>query len=495
MQLNSDAARSDRIKAIMPAPMLAILLAALDQTIVAVSLPAISAQLNDTGLLAWVISGYMVAMTVSMPLYGKFGDLYGRQKMMSAVFSLFTVASLACALAQDMPQLILARLLQGLGAGGLIAVSQAVIGDVVPPRERGRYQGYISSIYALASIAGPVLGGLMTEYLSWRWVFWINLPLGIAGLFICYRVLTSLPVPGRKALIDYPGILLLATGLTALLMATTLIGKGAPLSSGYLLWLAAAAITALTLFAYHEQRAREPLLPLRLLRNRTAGLCCMLNFLTNFQAIGLTLLIPLWFQAGAGHDMSKAALHLIPFAAGIPLGAFTCGRLTAVLGRYKPQILVGTLIMPCALVMLAFIDPRSGLLAGGSLFLAGLATGIQFPTALVAAQNAVPQADIGVMSSTISLFRSLGGAVGAAGLSALLLLWLPPMQGYAGSVENVLQTYLAGSAGTIDPLRQTLLATFHKLFLVSAGLSLLALACALSVPERPLRGRTDKADR
>lgn len=183
--------------------MMAVLLSALDQTIVAVSMPAISAQFSDIDLLAWVISAYMVSLTVAVPIYGKLGDLYGRRKLMLFGLGLFTLASLFCGMAQSMEQLVLARVLQGIGAGGMVSVSQAIIADIVPPRERGRYQGYFSSMYALASVAGPVLGGLMTEYLSWRWVFLINLPLGAAALIVAYRTLVGLPVPQRKPIIDY----------------------------------------------------------------------------------------------------------------------------------------------------------------------------------------------------------------------------------------------------------------------------------------------------
>ncbi|WP_438942516.1 MFS transporter, partial [Pseudomonas amygdali] len=175
--------------------MMAVLLSALDQTIVAVSMPAISARFRDIDLLAWVISAYMVSLTVAVPIYGKLGDLYGRRKLMLFGLGLFTLASLFCGMAQSMEQLVLARVLQGIGAGGMVSVSQAIIADIVPPRERGRYQGYFSSMYAVASVAGPVLGGLMTEYLSWRWVFLINLPLGAAALIVAYRTLVGLPVP------------------------------------------------------------------------------------------------------------------------------------------------------------------------------------------------------------------------------------------------------------------------------------------------------------
>lgn len=216
------------LRNVLTALMLAIFLGALDQTIVAVSLPAISAQFNDVGLLAWVISGYMVAMTVAVPIYGKLGDLYGRRRMILTGISLFTLASIACALAQDMQQLVLARVLQGIGAGGMVSVSQAIIGDFVPPRERGRYQGYFSSMYAVASVAGPVLGGWLTEYLSWRWVFWINLPLGLVALWAIRRALGGMPAQRREARVDYLGAVLLILGLGSLLLGLPWSARATP---------------------------------------------------------------------------------------------------------------------------------------------------------------------------------------------------------------------------------------------------------------------------
>ena len=224
--LNQPAPTVPAVRSILVALMMAIFLGALDQTIVAVSMPAISAQFHDVNLLAWVISGYMVAMTVAVPIYGKLGDLYGRRPMMLIGMGVFTLASLFCGLAQSMEQLVLARVLQGIGAGGMVSVSQAIIGDIIPPRERGRYQGYFSSMYAVASVAGPVLGGYMTEYLSWRWVFLINLPLGLAAWWISHRTLVGLPVPQRKPVIDYLGTMLMILGLTSLLLSITFIGQG-----------------------------------------------------------------------------------------------------------------------------------------------------------------------------------------------------------------------------------------------------------------------------
>lgn len=474
------------LRNVLTALMLAIFLGALDQTIVAVSLPAISAQFNDVGLLAWVISGYMVAMTIAVPIYGKLGDLYGRRRMILTGISLFTLASIACAMAQDMQQLVLARVLQGIGAGGMVSVSQAIIGDFVPPRERGRYQGYFSSMYAVASVAGPVLGGWLTEYLSWRWVFWINLPLGLVALWAIRRALGGMPAQRREVQVDYLGAVLLILGLGSLLLGITLVGQGHAWGDPAVLALFACAVLGLVLFIAHERRCPEPLLPLGLFNNRVAVLCWGVIFFASFQSISLTMLMPLRYQGITGAGADSAALHLLPLAMGLPMGAFTGGRMTSRTGRYKPQILAGALLMPLAIFAMALTPPQSALLSALFMLLTGIACGLQFPTSLVATQSAVDSKDIGVATSTTNLFRSLGGAMGVACMSSLLLALL-----HQGGFE-LLGNPLLGSlkAGEVDLVTQgRLLETFRQLLMGSALIALLGLVAAVVLPDRQLRGR------
>jgi len=474
------------LRNVLTALMLAIFLGALDQTIVAVSLPAISAQFNDVGLLAWVISGYMVAMTVAVPIYGKLGDLYGRRRMILTGISLFTLASIACALAQDMQQLVLARVLQGIGAGGMVSVSQAIIGDFVPPRERGRYQGYFSSMYAVASVAGPVLGGWLTEYLSWRWVFWINLPLGLVALWAIHRALGGMPAQRREAQVDYLGAVLLILGLGSLLLGITLVGQGHAWVDPAVVALFACAVLGLALFIIHERRCPEPLLPLGLFGNRVAVLCWGVIFFASFQSISLTMLMPLRYQGITGAGADSAALHLLPLAMGLPLGAFTGGRMTSRTGRYKPQILAGALLMPVAIFAMALTPPQSGWLSALFMLLTGIACGLQFPTSLVGTQSAVDSKDIGVATSTTNLFRSLGGAMGVACMSSLLLGLL-----HQGGFE-MLGNPLLGSlkAGEVDLVTQgRLTETFRQLLMGSGLVALLGLVAAVALPDRQLRGR------
>ncbi len=474
------------IRSILFALMMAVLLSALDQTIVAVSMPAISAQFRDIDLLAWVISAYMVSLTVAVPIYGKLGDLYGRRKLMLFGLGLFTLASLFCGMAQSMEQLVLARVLQGIGAGGMVSVSQAIIADIVPPRERGRYQGYFSSMYAVASVAGPVLGGLMTEYLSWRWVFLINLPLGAAALIVAYRTLVGLPVPQRKPIIDYLGTVLMIIGLTALLLGITEIGQGHGLGDFEVQLLLGTALLTLGIFVWYERRAAEPLLPMHLFTNKSAVLCWCTVFFTSFQAISLIVLMPLRYQTVTGGGADSAALHLLPLAIGMPMGAYFAGRRTAQTGRYKPLILTGALLMPIAILGMAFTPPQSLIAMSLFMVLTGIATGMQFPTSLVGTQNSVQPRDMGVATSTTNLFRSLGGAVGVALMSALLLAMLQHTGvgllgsgalGGEGSSGNVLLDSLNAATGpALETLRAELALTFRNLLITSAAISLLGLA-------------------
>ncbi len=485
------------LRSVLIALMLAIFLGALDQTIVAVSMPAISTQFNNVSLLAWVISGYMVAMTVAVPIYGKLGDLYGRRRMILFGIGLFTLASVCCALSQSMEQLVVARVLQGIGAGGMISVSQAIIGDIIAPRDRGRYQGYFSSMYALASVTGPVFGGYLTEYLSWHWVFWLNLPLGLLAWWIARRTLRVLVIPQRAAVIDYLGSVLLVAGLGTLLMAITLIGQGYAWNSQEMLGLLSTAVVGLVLFVTHQRRTPEPLLPLKLFGNRTAVLCWCTIFMTSFQAISLSMLMPLRFQSITGAGADSAALYLMPLAIGLPIGAYTGGRLTARSGRFKPQILTGALCMPLAIIGMALTPPDAWLTSATFMLLTGIASGLQFPTSLVAAQSSVEPRDIGVATSTTNLFRALGGAIGVASMSALLLAMLghtgpiQPGMSEPGLTSNILLDSLSTVDGpALQALRSALSLTFRDVLLGSALISLLGLAAALRLPNQQLRGRT-----
>ena len=381
----------------------------------------------------------------------------------------------------------------------MVSVSQAIVGDIIPPRERGRYQGYFSSMYAVASVAGPVLGGVMTEYGSWRWVFLINLPLGIVALVVAHRTLKGLPVPQRKPVIDYLGTMLMILGLGALLLGITEIGQGHGLADRHVQGLLGVAVLALVGFIAYERRAAEPVLPMHLFASRSAVLCWLTVFFASFQSISLTVLMPLRYQTLTGAGADSAALHLLPLAMGMPLGAYCAGRRASLTGRYKPLILGGTLLLPLAITGLAFTTPQQVWLTGAFMVLTGIGTGMLFPTALVGGQNAVQARDMGVATSTSNLFRSLGGAMGVALMSALLLAMLQGTGlgvlgagalGGEGHSGNALLASLEATRGpALEALRTELAQTFRHLLLVSAGIALLGLGVAVAMPNTVLRGR------
>ncbi len=468
--------------------MLAILLGALDQTIVAVALPRMARDLDGFSLIAWVVSGYLVASTVVTPIYGKLGDLLGRRKLLSVAIVVFLIASVACGLAQTMPELIVARVLQGLGGGGLISISQTIIADVVPLRERGRYQGYISGVFAVASVAGPVVGGLLTHYLTWRWIFWINLPLGAAAFMVSRRALLALPVAGIRRRIDYVGAVLLVAGLTALLIPITRMGQGVGWNDAHNLALFGAAVVVLGLCLFHETRTPEPIIPIHLFRMPLVAACCGILFICFFQLVSLSSLSPLRFQLVAGVTADNAAWRLLPLTFTIPLGAFVSGRVMLKTGRTKPQQVIGTACIPLCLIGLALVSPVHATATGVLMAVVGLAAGIVMPSSLVAVQNAVPRSQLGVATAGTAFSRSLGGAIGVATLSAILLAsmhgngdLLHPLLGEAGGAAEGLPAPSVESAALVE-------AAFRRLLLIAAGIASLAFVLALTVPEQRLDG-------
>ncbi|SNS98925.1 drug resistance transporter, EmrB/QacA subfamily [Noviherbaspirillum humi] len=470
------------IRSIIIGLMLIILLAALDQTIVSVSLPRMAQDLGGASLLAWVVSGYLVAATVSTPIYGKLGDLYGRRSLLIAAIAIFLAASVLCALATSMPLLIVARVLQGIGGGGLLATSQAIIGDVVPLRERGRYQGYISVVYAVASVGGPVLGGYLTHYLSWRWVFWINLPLGAVAYLASYKALRGLAVPGIRRRIDYAGALLLTAGLSALLIAVTRVGQGVALLAPQTIALLALAVLVLAAFVWHEARTEEPVMPLHLFRIPTVAIGCAILFICFFQVVSISVLLPFGMQTLEGIGADAAALRLIAYSLGMPFGAFIGGRIMMHSGRYRPIQIVGTGALTLGVFLLAWIGPHASLACTAAMIIAGVAAGSTMPTSLVAVQNAVPQANIGVATAIVALFRSMGGAVGVAVLSAILFALMQPAAGAPGlGIEGM----TAGGAAPNPEAEHA----FTVVFLVAGAVALMSHLLSWMLPESHLESR------
>ncbi|SDP35711.1 drug resistance transporter, EmrB/QacA subfamily [Ralstonia sp. 25mfcol4.1] len=476
--------------------MLAILLGALEQSIVAVVLPDIALQLNGFEDMAWVISAYLVASTVVTPIYGKLSDVLGRRSVLTFSIILFLLASIACALATTMPMLIVARILQGLGGGGLISVSQATIADVVPLRERGKYQGYVSGVWAVASMAGPVIGGYLAHFLSWRWIFWINIPLALIALVVVRRALRHLPVSGRKHKIDYLGALLFGGGLSGVLVFLTRLGQGHSPLEPQTIGLLAAGLIGMVVFVWQERRAADPVIPLAMLGVPTVAICCLTLFLCFFQLIAMSVLLPLRFQVVGGAAADTAALRLVPLTLAIPFGAYISGRLMSWSGRYKPLQMTGCLVAPVAIVALAFTPPQSVTLAALVMIVLGLSIGLQLPSGLVATQNAVPPQQVGIATALTAFSRLLGGAVGVAVLTTVLIALLrhsgvavSDMSGGEDVLMSMFRRAMSGGdQGDAAAVRVAAERAFRVLFLMSAAVSLIAPFFVARLKETTLRG-------
>jgi EmrB/QacA subfamily drug resistance transporter len=472
--------------------MLVLLLGAMNQTIVAVALPRIAERLDGFALLAWIISGYLVAATVATPIYGKLCDRHGVRPILMLALGIFTIGTLGCALSVSMPMLVGFRVLQGIGGGGLISCSHAAISQAVSLRERGRYQGYISSMFAVASILGPVLGGWLTERLSWHWVFLVNLPLALAALASTRRALRPLPIPGNRRRIDVLGALLLSAGLTALLVAISRAGQGLPWFGTTNLALLAAAATLLAGYGWRDHGAEDPVLPLPLLRQRIVALGLLTQFIGHGTMITLTVMVPLELQLVAGLTPAAAAGQLIALSLGPPCGAFVAGRTMARTGRYRMLQSIGAALTGVAVLgmaaAIAFDATHSLTLA--LLFAAGVGFGLQFPTTLVAIQNASPPELIGATIAAVNFVRSLGGALGIAVLSTVLFELLrrgAPELGAGGGADVLRALTEAGGEGLRERMQPIAERSFMLIFALCGAGSLFVLALFRAMPERALR--------
>jgi EmrB/QacA subfamily drug resistance transporter len=490
----SDDAPVPEPRRIVAGLMLVLFLAAINQTIVAVALPRLAERLDGFGLLAWVIGGYLVAATVAAPVYGKLCDRYGPRRVLAAALGLFAAGSLGCALAQTMAQLIGWRVLQGFGGGGLICSAQAAIAHAVPLRERGRYQAYISGMFALGSVFGPVAGGWLTQWMSWRAVFAANLPLAAAALFATQRSLRALPLPvaDARARIDVAGALLLALGVSSLMIAITRVGQGLPwLDEANARWIAAGALLVAA-FAWREARAEDPLLPLTLARRRIVGLGLLTQFLAHGTMVTLTVMVPLELQLVAGLAPGQAAVQLIALSLGVPVGAMLAGRWVLRTGRYRPAQTLGASITATAVFGLAatlWLDAPHAL-ALALLSAAGVGFGLQFPTTQVAVQNDTPKPQLGAVIAAVNFVRSLGGALGIAVLSTTLLQLLAAdaPEAVHGGGAQVLRALTADGADGLRASMQPVAERAFALIFALCGLgSLVVLALFRAMPERPLR--------
>ncbi len=399
---------------IYAALMLAILLAALDQTIVSTALPTIVGDLGGLNRLSWVVTAYILATTVSTPLWGKLGDQYGRKGLFQAAIVIFLVGSALCGLAQNMNELIAFRALQGLGGGGLMVLAQAIVGDVVPPRERGRYQGAFGAVFGVASVAGPLLGGFFVDNIGWRWVFYINLPIGVIALAVIAAVL-----PARSSRqahrIDYLGTVLLGAAATCVVFLTSWGGTTYPWDSGVIIGLGAGAVVLAAAWWWSAHRAAEPVLPPRLFRSPVFSVSAAISFAAGFAMFGALAFLPLYLQVVRGVSATISGVYLLPMVLGLLVTSVVSGQLISKTGRYKVFPIVGTALMAVALFLLSRLTESTPTAVMWPYFLIlGLGLGLVLQVLVIAVQNSADYADLGTATSGVTFFRSIGGSFGVS---------------------------------------------------------------------------------
>jgi EmrB/QacA subfamily drug resistance transporter len=478
--------------------LLAMLLASLDQTIVATALPTIVAELGGLGQLSWVVTAYLLAATVSIPLWGRISDLYGRKGLFQAAIVVFLVGSALSGAAQTLAELIGFRALQGLGAGGLMTLAMAIVGDIISPRERGRYQGYIQMVFVLASVAGPLLGGLFVDHLSWRWIFYVNLPIGVVALTVITATL-DLPRAERRPRIDFLGAALLAGAISCILLVATWGGQEYAWDSAQTVGLAIAAVVLLLGFAAQERRAPEPILPLRLFRDPVFDVVAATLFLASCALFAVIVFVPLFFQLVTGASATDSGLLVLPLLLSSAASTAVSGRLITRTGRYKAFPVAGLALMALGLLLLATLDADSSrALAAAFLVVFGLGFGMVSQVLVVAIQNGVERADLGIATASANLFRALGGSLGVALFGAIFVarldVWLPrelPPGSEAvdaSSLQASPETLSSLPSGVQDGVAGAVAHSLGTVFLIAGPIALAGLAVLLFLEERPLRG-------
>jgi EmrB/QacA subfamily drug resistance transporter len=465
------------VRTILMSLMLTMFLAALDQTIVATALPTIGRQFQDVSSLSWVITAYLLASTAVAPVFGTLSDIYGRRAMIITALSLFIAGSILCALAPNMPVLILARGLQGLGGGGILPVVQTVISDVVTPRERGQYQAYFSGVWVAAGIGGPVLGGVFAEHLHWSMIFWINVPLGLASLALLLPKMGKIPVFHRRRKVDWLGGVLLMASAVVFMLVLTWGGNRYLWLSPTIMAMVGASVALALAFVWHARNAEEPFLPLPLLGGQVVPYAILAGSCALGAMLGLTVHLPLYYEVVYHLSASEAGLALIPLAAVSTVGAAIAGRTMARARHYKRVAIIGDSCAALAGMALALTAlPLWGLLALLSVFALGLGT--TFPVTVVSIQNAVARSQVGTVTGAMNFFRALMSSFTVAALSAILLMALGANISLGGEHRGPVNSIAAAE----------MVMAFRYVFGAAAALLGCAALCMMLMEERPLAG-------
>jgi EmrB/QacA subfamily drug resistance transporter len=474
--------------------MLAVLLAALDATIVATALPTITADLGGLNQLSWVVTGYLLASTISTPIYGKLGDLYGRKRVFQAAIVIFLAGSALCGASQSMGELIAFRTLQGIGGGGLLVLAQAIIGDVVSPRDRGRYQGVFGAVFGVSSVAGPLIGGFLVDNASWHWIFYVNLPVGLVALAVI-GIALRLPHERREARIDALGTALLALATGCIVLATSLGGQTYAWGSWQIIALGVVAVIAAACLIPVERRAPEPVLPLSLFSHRVFAVASAMGFIVGFALFGATTYLPLFLQIVTGASPTTSGLELTPLMVGLLLTSIGSGQVIAKWGHYRPFPIAGTAIITGGFLLLSTMGPgTSALVRSLNMLVLGLGLGLVMQVLVLAVQNDVDYRDLGVATSGATFFRSIGGSFGVAVCGAIFSNRLADELAKAGPLPGGLASGNV-TGRQVSALPSAARAAFvgaysdalTTVFLVCAPIAFTAFLLSWLLPELPLR--------